>query len=167
MLKNGLNSPHTSSVGRIFDAAASILSVRQRVSYEGQAGMELEYLAESIISSDSYSFKFNSRRNLQIIDWEPMIAEIFDDLNNGISPQRISAGFHNTLIDIIFEIALKINQEKIVLSGGCFQNKYLLENSVRRLKYGGFEPYWHHKIPPNDGGLALDQILAAASIIGE
>ena len=167
MLKNGLNSPHTSSVGRIFDAAASIIDLRQRVSYEGQAGMELEYLAESIISSDSYSYKFNSRRNLQIIDWEPMIAEIFDDLNNGISPQRISAGFHNTLIDIIFEIALKINQEKIVLSGGCFQNKYLLENSVRRLKHGGFEPYWHHKIPPNDGGLALGQILPAASIIGE
>lgn len=167
MLKNGLNSSHTSSAGRIFDAVASILNVRQRVSYEGQAGMELEYLAESVISSDSYSFKLNSRRNLHVIDWEPMIVEIFDDLNKGILPQQISAGFHNTLIEIIYEIALKANQEKVVLSGGCFQNKYLLENSVRRLKHSGFEPYWHHKIPSNDGGLALGQILPAASIIGE
>lgn len=166
MLKNGLNSPRTSSAGRLFDAAASIMNVRQRVSYEGQAGMELEYLAERVISSDSYSFKLKDGGNLKVIDWEPMFIELSGDLRNGVSRQLISARFHNTLIEIIYETALSINQKKVVLSGGCFQNKYLLENSVRRLMQGGFEPYWHHNIPPNDGGIALGQIIAAGSKTG-
>ena len=166
MLDNGLNSPRTSSAGRLFDAAASIMNVRQRVSYEGQAGMELEYLAESIISSDYYSFELKNSNNLVVIDWEPMIVELTAGLKNGVSRQLMSARFHNTLIEIIYETCLSINQKKVVLTGGCFQNKYLLENSVRRLMQGGFEPYWHNNIPPNDGGLALGQIIAASSKTG-
>ena len=98
----------------------------------------------------------------RIIDWAPIIREILIDLRRGKSFGFISAKFHNTLAEVIVEVAREIGQPKIVLTGGCFQNRYLLELSISRLSQAGFKPYWHQRIPPNDGSIALGQVVAAA-----
>ena len=162
MLAKGVNAPVTSSVGRLFDAVAALLGIRQRVTFEGQAAMELESLIESEVT-EVYPFKLSSGVP-QIIDWEQMIGEILVDLRRGISLGVISAKFHNTLAEIIVEVARQIVTPKIVLTGGCFQNRYLLEQAVQRLSQAGFKPYWHQRVPPNDGGIALGQIVAAARV---
>jgi hydrogenase maturation protein HypF len=90
-----------------------------------------------------------------------MIGEIVSDHTNGISVGHISTKFHNTLTEMIVAVALKIKNRRVVLSGGCFQNKYLTERTIRRLDEEGFTPYWHQRVPPNDGGISLGQIVAA------
>jgi hydrogenase maturation protein HypF len=162
MLAKGVNAPVTSSVGRLFDAVASLLGIRQVVTYEGQAAMELESVIGSEVT-EAYPFRLTNAVP-QIIDWAPMIGEILVDLRRGISPGVISAKFHNTLAEIIVEVARQIVTPKIVLTGGCFQNRYLLEQAVQRLSEAGFKPYWHQRVPPNDGGIALGQIAAAARV---
>jgi hydrogenase maturation protein HypF len=92
-----------------------------------------------------------------------VIAEILIDLQKGQTCGQISAKFHNTLAEIIVAVARKLGERRVVLTGGCFQNRYLVERSVDRLQEAGFKPYWHQRIPPNDGGIALGQIIAAAA----
>ena len=160
MLAKGLNAPITSSVGRLFDGVAALVGVRQQVTFEGQAAMELEALVDPGVT-DLYPFEL-SNRVPQIIDWAPMIGEILIDLRRGAPVGSISAKFHNTLAEIIVAIGQQIVTPKIVLTGGCFQNRYLLEQSVQRLSQAGFKPYWHQRVPTNDGGIALGQVAAAA-----
>jgi hydrogenase maturation protein HypF len=162
MLAKGVSAPVTSSAGRLFDAVASLLGIRQVVTFEGQAAMELESVIGSEVT-EAYPFRLTNAVP-QIIDWAPMISEILIDLRRGISPGTISAKFHNTLADIVVEVARQVVTPKIVLTGGCFQNRYLLEQAVRRLSQAGFKPYWHQRVPPNDGGIALGQIAAAARV---
>ncbi len=95
-----------------------------------------------------------------IIDWTPMMCGIISDVRHSVSIGTISMKFHNTFVEMIVAIAKHMNEERIVLSGGCFQNKYLTERAVERLRAEGFHPYWHQRIPPNDGGIALGQIVA-------
>jgi len=159
-LIKGLNAPITSSAGRLFDAVASLVGLRQRVTFEGQAAVELESVIDSEVI-DLYPFEVGDALP-QIIDWAPMIGEILIDLRRGKSAGYISAKFHNTLAEVIVAIAREIAQPKIVLTGGCFQNRYLLERSVWRLSQAGFRPYWHQRVPTNDGGIALGQAVAAA-----
>jgi hydrogenase maturation protein HypF len=90
-----------------------------------------------------------------------MIEEILADVKNGIVPGIISARFHNALAEGIVAVAKHAGQNRVVLSGGCFQNRYLTERAVRRLQVEGFRPYWHQRVPPNDGGIALGQVVAA------
>ena len=163
MISRGINSPFTSSAGRLFDAMASILGFRQRVTFEGQAAMELESSIQPDIV-ESYSFEITDG-SPSIVDWAPMIPEILIDLQKRRPVGIISAKFHNTLAEFILAIARKIGEPKIVLTGGCFQNRYLVEQSVRRLSEAGFEPYWHQRIPPNDGGIALGQVVAATRFL--
>jgi hydrogenase maturation protein HypF len=85
-----------------------------------------------------------------------------NDVSRGVPTRIISAKFHNTMVESIVAVARRIGEEKVALSGGCFQNKYLTERAIRRLREEGFRPYWHQRIPPNDGGIALGQIVAAA-----
>jgi hydrogenase maturation protein HypF len=160
VLIKGFNAPVTSSAGRLFDAVASLVGLRQRVTFEGQAAMELESMIESEVV-DLYPFAAGDDV-LRIIDWAPMIREILSDRQRGKSVGFISAKFHNTLVEVIVKVAREIGQPKIVLTGGCFQNRYLLEQSVRRLSQAGFRPYWHQRVPTNDGGIALGQVVAAA-----
>jgi len=160
MLTKGFNAPLTSSAGRLFDAVASILGLRQRVTFEGQAAMELEYAIHADID-DLYPFEIIDG-SPSIVDWGPMIPEILLDLQKGDSVGIISAKFHNTLTEIIVAVARKIGEPRILLTGGCFQNRFLIERSVRRLSEAGFQPYWHQRVPPNDGGIALGQVIAAA-----
>jgi hydrogenase maturation protein HypF len=160
MLSKGINAPLTSSAGRLFDAVASILGLRQRVTFEGQAAMELEYAIQPDID-DLYPFEITDG-SPSIVDWGPMIPEILLDLQKGDSVGIISAKFHNTLAEIIVAVARKVGEPRILLTGGCFQNRFLIERSVRRLSDAGFQPYWHQRVPPNDGGIALGQVVAAA-----
>jgi hydrogenase maturation protein HypF len=91
-----------------------------------------------------------------------LLRAILQNVRDAIPLARISAKFHNTLVDVILEVARRSPEQRIVLTGGCFQNKYLLEHAVQRLAAEGFRPYWHQRIPPNDGGIALGQIVAAS-----
>lgn len=160
MLSKGINSPLTSSAGRLFDAVASILGVRQRVTFEGQAAMELEF---AILSATDEAYSFGISSSLpSIVDWAPMIAEILIDLQKSKPVGIIATKFHNTLSEIIVAVAREIAVPDVVLTGGCFQNRYLAERSIRRLSEVGFKPYWHQRVPPNDGGIALGQVVGAA-----
>jgi hydrogenase maturation protein HypF len=160
MLSKGLNSPSTSSAGRLFDAVASILGLRHRVTFEGQAAMELESAIQPNLH-DTYPFELIDGM-AWIVDWAPMISEILIDLQKGELAGHISAKYHNTLAEIIVAVARKVGESRILLTGGCFQNRYLVERSVSRLLDAGFQPYWHQRVPPNDGGIALGQVVAAA-----
>jgi hydrogenase maturation protein HypF len=161
MLEKSINSHYTSSAGRLFDAVASIIGLRQIVKYEGQAAMELEFTIDGIKTDENYSFAIDSRSEGYIIDWRSIITGVIDDLENNRNLDIIAAKFHNSMSEIIVKIAHTTGERNVVLSGGCFQNKYLTERTVNRLRAEGFHPYWHQRIPPNDGGIALGQIMAA------
>jgi hydrogenase maturation protein HypF len=162
MLARGVNAPRTSSVGRIFDAVASIAGLRQETQFEGQAAMELEYALEGTQTEESYPFQFREAEVPQIIDWEPMVREILVEIRGHAPLPRVAVRFHNTMAEMIVAVARRAGQERVALSGGCFQNRYLTERTVKRLRAEGFRPYWHQRIPPNDGGIALGQILAGS-----
>jgi hydrogenase maturation protein HypF len=170
MFMKNINVPSTTSVGRLFDAVASLIGLRQKVNYEGQAAMELEFLTAGIDTNARYSFSLvekkqetdhNNRHFFITIDWSSLINEILADVHHGLQQSMIAAKFHNTLVEIIIAVANKTQQLRVVLSGGCFQNKYLTEHTVNRLREEGFRPYWHQRVPPNDGGIALGQVYAA------
>ena len=171
MLGKGVHSPWTTSAGRLFDAVASLCGLRQHIMYEGQAAMELEFAIGSEITGEAYPFAISNRLDrepsanqaLMIIDWEPMIHGILQEAGE-IPLARISRKFHNTLVEIIVEVARRIAEKRVVLTGGCFQNKFLVEQSVQKLEREGFRPYWQQRIPPNDGGIALGQIVAASRV---
>lgn len=161
MLLQHINSPLTSSAGRLFDAVAALLDLAQVTTFEGQAAMKLQFAAESEPTNESYDFTVQSAPAPLVLDWERMIRQMRDDLSNKVSTNLIAAKFHNTLTEIILQVASKLGEKKIVLTGGCFQNRLLLENTIKRLSETGFEPFWHHLVPPNDGGLAVGQMAAA------
>jgi hydrogenase maturation protein HypF len=161
MLSRSINSPLTSSVGRLFDGVASLLGVRQRVQFEGQAAMDLEFLLEADADSAAYEVTVEDTSPMVVLDWQPGVEAILEDLQAGLTANAISARFHNMLVEAILKIALRTGLERVALSGGCFQNRYLTEQTVRRLRQEGFRPYWHQRVPPNDGGICLGQVVAA------
>ncbi len=157
MLSNKINTPLTSSMGRLFDGIAAITNLCQIASFEGQAAMQLELITDRFLTEKSYPLIFQNNK----IDWRSMLLTILDDVTNKVSVDIISAKFHNTLVDAIISIAQQVKVEKIVLTGGCFQNKYLTEKAIAKLRTAGFHPYWHHRVPSNDGSIALGQAIAA------
>jgi hydrogenase maturation protein HypF len=163
-LANHLNAPLTSSVGRLFDAVAALLGLRLTTRFEGQAAMELEWAIQSTVTDASYPFQIEPKQGILIADWEPLIQALLADLAGGATLGEMAARFHNTLADMIVAIAEQVGIQTIALSGGCFQNRYLTERTVDRLAAAGFSPHWHQRVPPNDGGIALGQILAAARV---
>ncbi len=161
MLAKGVHAPLTSSAGRLFDAVASLLDLRQRLSFEGQAAMELEFAIQPGIDA-AYPFELRAEAP-RVVDWQPMIEQIVRDLSRGEATGVIATKFHNTLAEIVVAVACEIGEAKVVLTGGCFQNAYLAERCIARLRAEGFRPYWHQRVPPNDGGIALGQVVAAAA----
>ncbi|MDX1700220.1 MAG: hypothetical protein R3250_06355, partial [Melioribacteraceae bacterium] len=159
MLNKKLNSPKTSSVGRLFDAVSAILGISQISNYEGQSAMKLEFVADKNVDN-YYPFEVMELDKF-IIEWKPIILSVLDDIKKGLDISNISAKFHNTLAKIILEIAKIIGENKVILSGGCFQNIYLLERTVEYLEKNKFNVYFHQRIPTNDGGISLGQIAAA------
>jgi hydrogenase maturation protein HypF len=174
MLQRRVNSPATSSVGRLFDAVASLINLRHQTRFEGQAAMELEFALEGVQTDEAYAFRILAREDARptelgignrkseiILDWAPVIGAILSDVRTGVAPGLISAKFHNALAEALVLLAKKIGEPRVALSGGCFQNRYLTERTVTRLREEKFAPYWHQRVPPNDGGIALGQVIAA------
>lgn len=167
MLRKSVNAPRTSSAGRLFDAVASIAGLRQRVGFEGQAAMDLEFAVDEGETGDGYPFTLDTRAkgseasDMILVDWAPLIVALLGDLKSGIPVGTVSARFHRTLAEIIVSVAHRVALQRVALSGGCFQNRFLTECTVHRLEAEGFRPYWHQRIPPNDGGIAAGQIVAA------
>jgi hydrogenase maturation protein HypF len=161
MLAKKLNSPVATSMGRLFDAVASLINLRQQIRFEGQAAMELEFALDGVETEERYELPLVTRHSSLVLDWSPMIEAILVDVQQGVSVGIISARFHNALTESIVAVAKRAGQNRVVLSGGCFQNRYLTERAVRRLQAEGFRPYWHQRVPPNDGGIALGQVVAA------
>lgn len=161
MLEKNINSPKSCGAGRYFDAVAALIGLCEVSEYHSQAPMLLESLAENTID-ESYSFEILEN----IISFRKMFLEIIDNLENGISQKIISTKFHNTIIRVIFEISMKLKNEyninKVVLSGGVFQNRLLTEGVLDILERNDFEVYTHSKVPANDGGIALGQLAIAA-----
>jgi hydrogenase maturation protein HypF len=173
ILHRGLNSLRTSSMGRLFDAIASLIGLRHRVRFEGQAAMELEFALRDADTGLVYSLPYkrgtettvNTRDRATvnrpyILDWSELIKEVIEDRRTDVPTSTISAKFHNSLVEAIVEVARHVGQPRVVLSGGCFQNQYLTERTIRRLRQEGFQPYWHQRVPPNDGGICLGQVVA-------
>jgi hydrogenase maturation protein HypF len=94
-----------------------------------------------------------------------MVRQILDDVRRDITRGVISARFHNTLAAIVVDIAQRVGEPRVLLTGGCFQNRYLTERTVKRLREAGFCAYWHQRVPPNDGGIALGQVMAARLVM--
>jgi hydrogenase maturation protein HypF len=164
MVDRSVNSPRTSSAGRLFDGVASLVGLRHFNRFEGQAAMELEYQVSNVEMLEQYNLGLRKGPNgtsAIVIDWEPMIRQIVADVQTGHSTNLIAAKFHNTLAEAVVTIAEETALTNVVLTGGCFQNKYLCEQAITRLQAVGLEPYWHQRISPNDGGIALGQIVAA------
>jgi hydrogenase maturation protein HypF len=162
MLVNKVNAIPTSSAGRLFDAVASLLGLCNKAAYEGEAAMMLEFAIAGIQTEDVYPFEIGESESILVLDWQPAIAHLLADKDRGVPISTIAARFHNTLVEMIVAVTKRISQPKVALSGGCFQNKYLTERTITRLRAEGFHPYWHQRVPPNDGGIALGQIVAAA-----
>jgi hydrogenase maturation protein HypF len=163
MLANQLNTPITSSAGRLFDGVASLLGLRERNQFEGQAAMDLEFASDDPTEA-VYPFEIPGGTPA-IIDWRPAVTRILDDVAAGEPAGRIAGVFHNTLAQMIVSMARRMDVKRVVLTGGCFQNKRLLEGAVNGLRGAGFLPFWHQRIPPNDGGISVGQILGAARAI--
>ena len=163
MISKKINSPLTSSVGRLFDAVSSIIGISQRSNFEGQSAMMLEFAAD-VNELNSYPFDIVEEEK-KIISWQPIIKSILTDQGRGINSSVIAAKFHNTLVKIILEILKLSGLQKVVLSGGCFQNVFLLERTIKELESGGFTVYRHQRIPTNDGGISLGQVAAVMSSV--
>lgn len=157
ILQRGFLSPLTSSAGRLFDAAASLLGLRQQSTFEGQAAMELEHALEGAVSGGHYPMPLGMDG---VLDWRPAFSGMLKDRRRPTA--QVSAKFHRTLVEGIVTVAKRVREKHVVLSGGCFQNRHLTEHAVHRLGEEGFQAFWHQHVPPNDGGIALGQIAAAA-----
>jgi len=165
MLARGINSPVTSSCGRLFDAVAAICGLRLKVSYEGQAALELEMVLEPG-AEDGYPCPIVGEGGMLLLDWQPMLAAIVADLQAGLSPGVISRRFHDGLARGVAELCCCLRSETgldlVALSGGVFQNRYLTEKVSTLLTERAFRLCRHSLVPPNDGGLALGQAVIAA-----
>ncbi|MDD2582895.1 MAG: carbamoyltransferase HypF, partial [Desulfuromonadaceae bacterium] len=179
MLRRGINSPLTSSCGRLFDAVAALLNLRHIVSYDGQGAIELEALAEKCKSPPapfrpqrvlsqrggySYNIVSHGEEPLQL-DFSPMFPEILDELRAGITTTTIAHRFHQTVAAAAAEGCLHISEssglDRVILSGGVFQNRLLTEMIYTALTRKGLAVFTHHLVPPNDGGIALGQAAIA------
>jgi hydrogenase maturation protein HypF len=161
-LSSGLNAPLTSSMGRLFDAVAALLGVRQAVSYEAQAAIELEALAEPA-ETGYYPLLLTG----DLLDPAPMLHALVADLRTGMALPVLSARFHNGIAEAVVMVCRELRRQhalsQVVLSGGVWQNMFLLNQATSRLEQDGFTVLVHRQVPANDGGLALGQALIAAA----
>lgn len=167
MIARGLNTIQTSSCGRLFDAVASLLDLRQEINFEGQAAIELEMIAVEDVE-ESYPFEIGIGDPWQI-DFRPTIESIVVDVRKNTETGVISARFHNTVAAVIVEVSRRLRGIEglngVCLSGGTFQNFYLLNRAVAGLNKYGFDVYLHSKVPPNDGGISLGQAVIANEVL--
>ncbi len=166
MCDRGINAPLTSSMGRLFDGVAAIIGLRQQVAFEGQAAMELEMMADDQ-TRERYDFEWHDGA-VRRIETAPLIKGVVEDLQRGLPAFIISRKFHNTLIEGWAALCAVISKEtqldRVVLSGGCFQNRLLLEGLTRALRERNLKIYSHRQVPTNDGGISLGQAVIGAAL---
>jgi hydrogenase maturation protein HypF len=166
-LARGLNSPRASSAGRLFDAAASLLGIRDVVEYEAQAAVELELIAEGEGSVEALPYRLTRCGDLLVYDPRPTLAALLEARANGDGVALLAARFQETIAavtaDLVEDVRRDTGLATVVLSGGVFQNQWLAETLVRRLTAGGFEVHTNHLVPANDGGISYGQAAVAAA----
>ena len=169
MLQRGFNSPRTSSMGRLIDAAAALAGVRDRTTYEGQAAVELEWLAAQSAADEHYPFELGAERlseAARVVDTRPLIRAVAEDVAREVPTATVARRFHTTVVEIIAAVCGAIRTttalNDVVLSGGVFSNALLTAEVGARLTSDGFRAYRHRLAPPNDGGLSLGQLAVAA-----
>ena len=170
MIAHRVNTIDTSSCGRLFDAVASLAGLRQQVTFEGQAAIELEAIAAEGLS-DSYPFAIDADGGADTLDFRPAIERIVAEVRTGTPAPAIAARFHNAVAEAIVEVCRRLRAaeklNRVCLSGGTFQNMKLLARTLTGLRRLGFEVFIHAQVPPNDGGIALGQALIATEALRE
>ena len=164
MIRHSINSPLTSSAGRLFEAMSALTGVCARNSYEGQAAIEFEGTAADDVN-DFYPFDMEKKANRLIIDWTDIVKGVASDCEGGVAREIISARFHNSIARLISVVCLRLRNAggpgAAALSGGVFQNSNLLTRTRENLKKCGFAVYENRLVPPNDGGVSLGQAVIA------
>jgi hydrogenase maturation protein HypF len=164
MMERGLNSPVTSSFGRLFDAVSALLGIRGEAIYEGQAAIELEMLAQS--TDKFYPFAITDETPA-LLDVRPTIEAVVEELKQGVPNPLIAGRFQRTVAEMITAVCRQIQHQtglkRVALSGGVFQNRLLLEQTMPLLRNEGFQVYTNHQVPPNDGGISLGQAVIAGA----
>jgi hydrogenase maturation protein HypF len=170
MMQQALNAPLTSSMGRLFDGIAALIGLRSTVAFEGQAAMELEMIAAPEPAAP-YDFSWQTSDDGLRIPTAPIIQGVVTDIRHGRSNAHISRRFHTTLVrlftDLCSHLRRRTDLDRVVLSGGTFQNAILLEELSRSLMKSGFAVYTHRLVPPNDGGISLGQAVAAGAMLAD
>jgi hydrogenase maturation protein HypF len=168
MLRQGVNSPVTSSCGRLFDAVSSLCRLRDRVSYEGQAAIELEMAADER-ERGCYPVVIEAHDASVVISTGSLIRSVVDDLIGGADVGTVSGRFHNWVSASLVETALRVrerqNIDTVALSGGCFQNEILLGRTKSALESRGFDVIVNRLVPTNDGGISFGQAVVAAATV--
>jgi len=163
MVDRGINSPLTSSMGRLFDAVAAIAGVRADAAYEGQAAIELEALADRS-EAGAYPFGLNGEGPV-VIDPEPMLRALLDDLAAGVSAPTVSARFHNGVVAASVEVARRAcaltGATRVACAGGVFMNRIVLARIVAGVEAAGLTPLTHRDLPATDGGISFGQTVVA------
>lgn len=163
MLETGLNSPLTTSMGRLFDGVSALLGLCDTATFEGEAAIRLEHAADA---AEHGAYEVALRADAGgpfMLDWRPLVAALLDDVRRGVPRDRVAARAHNGLIDAAVRIAEIAGCDRVALTGGCFQNRLLLERLTRALSHDGFAVLQHRQVPANDGGVSYGQILVAAA----
>jgi hydrogenase maturation protein HypF len=163
MLRQRVNAPRTSSVGRLFDAFAALAGLRQVTSYEGQTAMEFEWAASEAGRLYEFPLAASPAKDVSfMLDWKPALDSLLRDRADGVPLGAISSAFHAGLAAALVAAAQRIGERRVVLTGGCFQNARLSEMAVSGLRAAGHEAIWHRAVPPNDGSIALGQAVWAS-----
>src|SRR5439155_2961515 len=158
MIARRLNAPLTSSMGRLFDGVAALVGVRDVARFEGQAAMELEWLATDVPADGAYPFALldSEPESLQV-DLRPCVRAVVRDVEAGVERERIARRFHSGVVDMIVQVCRRLRRDSgvdsVVLSGGVFMNVILCSETITRLTNDDFRVYRHRLVPPNDGGL--------------
>ncbi len=180
MLAKGVNTPRTTSMGRLFDGVAALIGLHQQVSFEGQAAMALEHVAAAA-EATAYATRITAAPSTPettpqlsplaprplplLLDWAPLLDGILADLRRNEDAAVIAARFHNALVALGVAVAQRVGHPQVALSGGCFQNRRLTATLADRLRGAGFDVLIHRQVPPNDGGVSLGQVMIAAEAI--
>lgn len=165
MVHQAINAPITSSAGRLLDGIASLIGLHQQVSYEGQAAMALEFIADRY-ERGAYPLPLSAPSTEQLtfaMDWQPLLVALLADLRQREDGGIMAARVHNALVDAIVDAARLVGEPRVALSGGCFQNRRLTEQCAQRLRAAGLDVLLHRRVPPNDGGISLGQVAVAAA----
>ncbi|MDY6943832.1 MAG: carbamoyltransferase HypF [Pseudomonadota bacterium] len=171
MLDRGLNCPWTTSVGRLFDAVASLGGLSQVTSFEGEAATALQYAATGYEEVAAYPLPTMQQTDTApwVANWAPLVDQLMQDVDSGRPIGEIAAAFHKALAELVVEGAKMMAMDRVVLTGGCFQNALLLRMTAERLRRAGMGVWWPQRVPPNDGGLSLGQatVAHARALVGD